>query len=75
MSKLLSKRCQRQPSFMMAGTGKHEAARALDEHQAHFCGLAADCDKLRCVTLAQALCVKHQTNLIIRGNLGNGGPR
>ncbi|KAF4014301.1 hypothetical protein G4228_006766 [Cervus hanglu yarkandensis] len=38
----------------------HEAAKALDKHQAHLRVFASNCD----VKLVEALCVEHQINLI-----------
>ncbi|XP_064220359.1 small ribosomal subunit protein eS12-like [Aotus nancymaae] len=44
--------------------GIHEAAKALDKHQAHLCVLASNCDKPMYVRLVEALCAEHQINLI-----------
>uniref|UniRef100_A0A2I3GT34 40S ribosomal protein S12 n=1 Tax=Nomascus leucogenys TaxID=61853 RepID=A0A2I3GT34_NOMLE len=41
-----------------------EAAKALDEHQAHLCVLAPDRDEPMYVKLVEALCAEHQINLI-----------
>ncbi|XP_043833378.1 40S ribosomal protein S12-like [Dromiciops gliroides] len=42
----------------------HEAAKALDKHQAHLCIIASNCDEPIDVKLVEALCAEHQINLI-----------
>ncbi|TKR86941.1 hypothetical protein L596_011433 [Steinernema carpocapsae] len=44
--------------------GLHEAAKALDKRQAHFCVLANNCDEPQYVRLVEALCQKHEIPLI-----------
>ncbi|XP_058392759.1 small ribosomal subunit protein eS12-like [Diceros bicornis minor] len=44
--------------------GIRKAAKALDKRQAHLCMLASNCDEPVYVKLAEALCTKHQINLI-----------
>ncbi|ELV13865.1 40S ribosomal protein S12 [Tupaia chinensis] len=44
--------------------GIHEAAKTLDKHQAHLCVLDSNCDEPMYVKLVEALCAKHQINLI-----------
>ncbi|XP_045150102.1 40S ribosomal protein S12-like [Echinops telfairi] len=44
--------------------GIHEAAKALDKHQARLCVLASHCDEPVYVKLVEALCAAHQVNLI-----------
>ncbi|ELW62643.1 40S ribosomal protein S12 [Tupaia chinensis] len=41
-----------------------ETAKALDKRQAHLRVLASSCDELMYVNLVEALCAKHQINLI-----------
>ena len=44
--------------------GSHEAAKALDEHQAHPRVLVSNCDEPTYVKLVEALCDEHQISLI-----------
>ena len=44
--------------------GSHEAAKALDEHQAHPRVLVSNCDEPTYVKLVEALCGEHQISLI-----------
>ncbi|KAK2119516.1 40S ribosomal protein S12 [Saguinus oedipus] len=44
--------------------GIHEAAKALDTCQAHFCLLVSKCDESKHVKVMEALCAEHQINLI-----------
>ncbi|XP_060632176.2 small ribosomal subunit protein eS12-like [Anolis sagrei] len=41
-----------------------EAAKALDNCQAHFCVVASNCNESMYVKLVEALCAEHQINLI-----------
>ena len=43
--------------------GSHEAAKALDEHQAHPRVLVSNCDEPTYVKLVEALCAENQINL------------
>ncbi|KAG3288195.1 RPS12-like [Ictidomys tridecemlineatus] len=44
--------------------GIHEAAKALDKHQARLCVHASNCNEPMYVKLVEALCAEHQINLI-----------
>uniref|UniRef100_A0A1I7YRD0 40S ribosomal protein S12 n=1 Tax=Steinernema glaseri TaxID=37863 RepID=A0A1I7YRD0_9BILA len=44
--------------------GLHEACKALDKRQAHFCVLASNCDEPQYVKLVKALCQKHEIPLL-----------
>ena len=44
--------------------GLHEAAKALDKREAHFCVLAENCDEPDYVKLVEALCKEHSIPLI-----------
>uniref|UniRef100_G3W9T5 Ribosomal protein eL8/eL30/eS12/Gadd45 domain-containing protein n=1 Tax=Sarcophilus harrisii TaxID=9305 RepID=G3W9T5_SARHA len=44
--------------------GSCEAAKALDKCQVHLCVFASKCDEPMHITLVEALCAKHQINLI-----------
>ncbi|VDO93343.1 unnamed protein product [Heligmosomoides polygyrus] len=44
--------------------GLHEAAKALDKREAHFCVLAENCDEPMYVKLVEALCNEHNIPLI-----------
>jgi len=44
--------------------GLHEAAKALDKRQAHFCVLAENCDEPQYSKLVEALCAEHGIPLI-----------
>uniref|UniRef100_A0A0N5AD25 40S ribosomal protein S12 n=1 Tax=Syphacia muris TaxID=451379 RepID=A0A0N5AD25_9BILA len=44
--------------------GIHEAAKALDKREAHFCVLAENCDEAMYTKLVEALCNEHQIPLI-----------
>ncbi|CAD6190409.1 unnamed protein product [Caenorhabditis auriculariae] len=44
--------------------GLHEAAKALDKREAHFCVLAENCDEPQYVKLVEALCNEHNIPLI-----------
>uniref|UniRef100_A0A6G1SHV6 40S ribosomal protein S12 n=1 Tax=Aceria tosichella TaxID=561515 RepID=A0A6G1SHV6_9ACAR len=44
--------------------GLHEAAKALDKREAHFCVLAENCDEPMYTKLVEALCNEHEIPLI-----------
>nr|XP_037854421.1 40S ribosomal protein S12-like [Chlorocebus sabaeus] len=56
--------------------GIHEAAKALDKCQAHFCLLPSNCDEPKHIKLVETLCAEYQINLIKADDnkkLGNAG--
>ncbi|XVE63504.1 hypothetical protein DITRI_Ditri07aG0025600 [Diplodiscus trichospermus] len=44
--------------------GLHEAAKAIEKHNAHLCVLAEDCDQPDYVKLVKALCADHNVKVL-----------
>ncbi|MBA0633011.1 hypothetical protein Godav_001668 [Gossypium davidsonii] len=44
--------------------GLHEAAKAIEKHNAHLCVLADDCDQPDYVKLVKALCADHNVKVL-----------
>ncbi|KAK8597490.1 hypothetical protein V6N13_094895 [Hibiscus sabdariffa] len=44
--------------------GLHEAAKAIEKHNAHLCIIAEDCDQPDYVKLVKALCADHNVKLL-----------
>ncbi|MBA0827480.1 hypothetical protein Goarm_012259 [Gossypium armourianum] len=44
--------------------GLHEAAKAIEKHNAHLCVIADDCDQPDYVKLVKALCADHNVKML-----------
>ena len=44
--------------------GLHEAAKAIEKHNAHLCVIADDCDQPDYVKLVKALCADHNVKVL-----------